>query len=100
MGSHMAKNLLQKVTTFNKLLFRILKYFLYSHIINSGICHQGYKLTIYDINKSAMANLMEMGASNAPNAAEVSKDVEVVISMLPSNQHVLDVYKGENGVLR
>ncbi|XP_012227323.1 3-hydroxyisobutyrate dehydrogenase, mitochondrial isoform X1 [Linepithema humile] len=71
MGSHMAKNLLKK----------------------------GYKLTVYDVNKSAVANLVEAGANNAPNAAEMSKDVEVVISMLPSNQHVLDVYTGENGTL-
>lgn len=47
-----------------------------------------------------MKNLVEAGASDASNVAEMSKEVEVVISMLPSNQHVLDVYTGENGVLR
>jgi len=50
------------------------------------------------VNKSTVANLVEAGANNAPNAAEMSKDVEVVISMLPSNQNVLDIYTGENGV--
>jgi len=44
--------------------------------------------------------LIDAGADWASNAAEMSKEVEVVISMLPSNQHVLDVYTGENGVFR
>lgn len=61
---------------------------------------QGYDLTVYDVNKSAVTNLVEAGAGCASSAAEISREVEVVISMLPSNQHVLDVYTGENGVLR
>ncbi|XP_014488300.1 PREDICTED: 3-hydroxyisobutyrate dehydrogenase, mitochondrial [Dinoponera quadriceps] len=71
MGGHMAKNLLTK----------------------------GYKLTVYDVNKSAVASLVEAGATGAPSAAEMSKEVEAIVSMLPSNQHVLDVYNGEHGVL-
>ncbi|XP_032687047.1 3-hydroxyisobutyrate dehydrogenase, mitochondrial-like [Odontomachus brunneus] len=71
MGSHMAKNLLTK----------------------------GYKLTVYDVNKSATTSLVEAGASVASSAADLSKEVEVVISMLPSNQHVLDVYTGQKGIL-
>lgn len=78
-------------------LFRLLNYSL--EIINSSVC-QGYKLTVYDVNKSAIANLMEAGANNAPNIAEMSKDVKVVISMLPSNKNVLDVYTAKNGILR
>ncbi|KAL6266725.1 hypothetical protein P5V15_003561 [Pogonomyrmex californicus] len=71
MGGHMARNLLKK----------------------------GYQLTVYDVNKSAVTNLVEAGAGCASNVAEMSKEAEVVISMLPSNQHVLDVYTGENGIL-
>ncbi|XP_018403730.1 PREDICTED: 3-hydroxyisobutyrate dehydrogenase, mitochondrial isoform X1 [Cyphomyrmex costatus] len=71
MGGHMAKNLLKK----------------------------GYGLTVYDLNKSTMTNLIEAGAGCASNVAGVSKEADVIISMLPSNQHVLDVYTSENGVL-
>ncbi|KYN26737.1 3-hydroxyisobutyrate dehydrogenase, mitochondrial [Trachymyrmex cornetzi] len=71
MGGHMAKNLLKK----------------------------GYKLTVYDINNSVMMNLVETGASCALNVAGISREADVIISMLPSNQHVLDVYTGKNGVL-
>lgn len=51
------------------------------------------------MNKSAVTNLVEAGAACAPSAAEMAREAEVVVSMLPSNQHVLDVYTGENGVL-
>ncbi|EZA56099.1 3-hydroxyisobutyrate dehydrogenase, mitochondrial [Ooceraea biroi] len=71
MGGHMARNLLKK----------------------------GYALTVYDVNKLAMTNLAEAGAKCAASVAEMSSNVEVVISMLPSNQHVLDVYTGKDGVL-
>lgn len=67
-------------------------------IINSYI--QGYDLTVYDVNKSVITNLVEAGAGCASSPAEISRQAEVVISMLPSNEHVLDVYIGKNGVLR
>ncbi|XP_031832519.2 3-hydroxyisobutyrate dehydrogenase, mitochondrial isoform X1 [Nomia melanderi] len=71
MGSHMAKNLLKK----------------------------GHRLTVFDVNKTAVSNLTKAGANGASNPAEVAKDAQAVVSMLPSNQHVLDVYDGENGIL-
>ncbi|XP_018304366.1 3-hydroxyisobutyrate dehydrogenase, mitochondrial isoform X2 [Mycetomoellerius zeteki] len=71
MGGHMAINLLKK----------------------------GYKLTVYDINESVMTNLAEAGASCVSNVTEISRETNVIISMLPSNQHVLDVYTSKNGVL-
>ncbi|XP_053994746.1 3-hydroxyisobutyrate dehydrogenase, mitochondrial [Hylaeus volcanicus] len=72
MGGHMARNLLKK----------------------------GHMLVTFDIDQSAMSNLKAAGADVASSPADVAKDVEVVVSMLPSNQHVLDIYSGNNGVLR
>ncbi|XP_076244760.1 3-hydroxyisobutyrate dehydrogenase, mitochondrial [Calliopsis andreniformis] len=69
MGGHMARNLLKK----------------------------GHKLTVFDVNESAVMNLT--GANSVASPAEVVKDVEVVVSMLPSSQNVVDVYNGQNGVL-
>ena len=71
MGSHMARNLLRK----------------------------GYKLVVYDVNESAVSNFTKAGADKASNPAELAEDVEVVVSMLPSNQNVLDVYNVKNGLL-
>lgn len=71
-----------------------------THITNLCLHSQGYKLTVYDVNKSAMTNLVEAGADCASSVAEMSMEAEVVISMLPSNEHVLNVYTEKNGVLR
>lgn len=71
MGGHMARNLMKK----------------------------GFKLTVFDINKAAVTKLVEAGAKGAPSATELAKEVEVIITMLPTNQHVLDVYNKENGLL-
>ncbi|XP_017890810.1 3-hydroxyisobutyrate dehydrogenase, mitochondrial isoform X1 [Ceratina calcarata] len=71
MGGHMARNLLKK----------------------------GYKLIVFDVNETAVSNLTKEGADRASSPAELAKGVEVVVSMLPSNQHVLDVYNVKNGLL-
>ncbi|XP_036140472.1 3-hydroxyisobutyrate dehydrogenase, mitochondrial [Monomorium pharaonis] len=64
-----------------------------------NLLKKGYELIVYDVNKLAVTSLVEAGASCASSAAEMSKEAEVIISMLPSNEHVLDVYTGKNGVL-
>ena len=61
---------------------------------------QGHKLIVFDVNELPVSNLTEIGADKASSLADVVKDVEVVVSMLPSNQHVLDVYNIKNGLLR
>ncbi|XP_012270165.1 3-hydroxyisobutyrate dehydrogenase, mitochondrial isoform X2 [Orussus abietinus] len=50
--------------------------------------------------KGAVAKLAEVGAKGAESLSEISEDSEVIVSMLPSNQHVLDCYLGENGILK
>ncbi|XP_076178764.1 3-hydroxyisobutyrate dehydrogenase, mitochondrial isoform X2 [Ptiloglossa arizonensis] len=72
MGGHMARNLLKK----------------------------GHELTVFDIDESATLKLQSAGARVASNSAEVAKDVQVVVTMLQSNRHVLDVYKGDDGIFR
>jgi 3-hydroxyisobutyrate dehydrogenase-like beta-hydroxyacid dehydrogenase len=57
-------------------------------------------LTAFDVNGAAVSSLVEAGANGATNAAEASEDADLIISMLPSNQHVLDCYTGEKGILR
>ncbi|XP_046658498.1 3-hydroxyisobutyrate dehydrogenase, mitochondrial [Homalodisca vitripennis] len=53
---------------------------------------------VFDINSSATASLAKEGASVAKNLDEFSK-MDCIISMLPANQHVLDVYQGPNGLI-
>jgi len=72
MGGHMAKNLLKK----------------------------DFRVTVYDLNKSAMANLKEAGAETADNAQLAVKDADVIISMLPNGAIVKSLYTGANGLIK
>jgi len=65
-----------------------------------NLMKKGYKLTVYDINKKAVDNVVGAGAKGAGSIAEVSANSEVVVTMLPMNQHVLESYTSENGIIR
>lgn len=73
MGGFMAKNLLKK----------------------------GYKLIVYDINKKAIENVTgsKGSAKGATSIAEVVKNSELVITMLPMNQHVMSCYTDKDGII-
>ena len=58
-----------------------------------------YELTIYDINKHAASELLELGASWASSPAEVAAVSEVVFTSLPRPQDVEEVVLGEGGIL-
>ncbi|CAL0309191.1 unnamed protein product [Lupinus luteus] len=59
----------------------------------------GYKLTVYDINSDVLKKFSQMGVSTKKTPYEVSEASDVIITMLPSSAHVIDVYTGPNGLL-
>ena len=59
----------------------------------------GYEVCVNDLNKSAVVELVEAGATSAANNAEVAKNVEVVITMVPNSPHVRAALLGEGGVI-
>ncbi|XP_066376208.1 probable 3-hydroxyisobutyrate dehydrogenase, mitochondrial isoform X2 [Miscanthus floridulus] len=71
MGSHMARNLITA----------------------------GYKVTVHDINENSMKKFSDDGIPTKQSPLEVSESSDVIITMLPSSTHVLDVYNGPNGLL-
>lgn len=71
MGSHMARNLITA----------------------------GYKVTVHDINENSMKKFSEDGIPTKQSPLEVSESSDVIITMLPSSTHVLEVYNGPNGLL-
>jgi 2-hydroxy-3-oxopropionate reductase len=58
-----------------------------------------YQLTIFDINPRPVAELVAWGAEKRETPAQVAKDAEVVITMLPADEEVKAVILGEEGVL-
>jgi len=59
----------------------------------------GYPLTVYDISRPRVEELVQAGAVDATSVSEVTNRSDVVITMLPGPSEVEHVVLGHNGVL-
>ncbi len=59
----------------------------------------GYELKVYDIMGAAVDEVVTAGAKRGENNADVAKDSDVIITMLPNSPHVKTAVLGENGIL-
>jgi len=59
----------------------------------------GYSLVVYDINASAVEELVKAGAQEAKSPKEVAQKTEIIITMLPNSPHVKEVVLGKEGIL-
>ncbi len=58
-----------------------------------------YDLKVYDIMTAAVDETVAAGATRGENNADVAKDSDIVITMLPNSPHVKTAVLGENGIL-
>ncbi|HWJ40790.1 MAG TPA: NAD(P)-dependent oxidoreductase [Candidatus Limnocylindrales bacterium] len=63
------------------------------------LLNSGFRVVAYDHTSRKKAALVLKGAVPAPSVGELAKKSEVVISCLPSDEAVLSVYQGPEGVL-
>src|SRR6185503_15730875 len=59
----------------------------------------GHSVTGYDLVPEAVAYIVEHGGKAAKSAIEAAKGAEIVMTMLPTHDHVRDVYLGKGGLL-
>ncbi len=52
----------------------------------------GHQVCVFDLSESAVAHVVEQGATTNIDAAECVKDADFIISMLPAGKHVDAVY--------
>src|SRR5271167_3403186 len=62
------------------------------------LLESGFKLTAYDRGPSKTEQLIQYGGKVAQSVADLSASCDVVLSCLPSDQAVLDIYRGPDGV--
>jgi 3-hydroxyisobutyrate dehydrogenase len=62
------------------------------------LLESGFKLTAYDRDHAKAEELIQYGATVAQSVAELSSGCDVVLSCLPSDEAVLDIYRGSDGV--
>ena len=59
----------------------------------------GYPLIVHDIDKTRIAELVDLGAEAAYSPREVAQKCRMIITMLPNSPEVEEVVLGKNGIL-
>jgi 3-hydroxyisobutyrate dehydrogenase-like beta-hydroxyacid dehydrogenase len=59
----------------------------------------GFKLAVYDHTSRKIQALAAAGATPAPSVRQLARKSEVIISCLPTDEAVLSVYEGPEGVI-
>jgi len=62
------------------------------------LLESGFKLTAYDRDHSKTVELIQYGGNVARSISELSSSCNIVLSCLPSDEAVLDIYRGSDGV--
>ena len=62
------------------------------------LLESGFKLTAYDRNYSKSGGLIQYGGNVTQSLSELSSSCSVVLSCLPNDEAVLDIYRGPDGV--
>ncbi|MFT0850176.1 NAD(P)-binding domain-containing protein [Achromobacter sp. F4_2707] len=65
----------------------------------SNIARKGTPITVYDISQASIDRVVEAGATPASSLQEAVSGAEIVITMLPATEHVLEVVAGPDGAL-
>lgn len=65
----------------------------------SNMCRKGFRLTVNDINKDAVAELELLQARSAATVAEVAQGSDIIITMLPNSAVVSAVVGGPDGII-
>jgi 3-hydroxyisobutyrate dehydrogenase len=64
-----------------------------------NLLQAGHQVTGFDLAKAQLEAFAAAGGTVAPDAVTATKDVDVLISMLPASKHVEGLYLGEGGLL-
>lgn len=65
-----------------------------------NLLSRGKKLIVFDVNTSSVDQLVGAGAVKAGSPAEVARQTNLIVTMLPSHVQVLEVYEGKGGIFR
>lgn len=64
----------------------------------TNLVKKGFKLVVLDINQEAVAALVAAGAKAGGTVAEIAKQSDIIVTMLPSSVEVEQVALGKEGV--
>ncbi len=65
-----------------------------------NLIRAGYDLTVFDIVKENLDDVVASGAKEGASAKDVASSSDIIITMLPNSPHVKSVMLGEDGVIQ
>lgn len=65
-----------------------------------NLLKKGHKLIVFDVTPASVEALKADGATVASSPKDVAAKADLIVTMLPASQHVLEVYTGNAGILR
>lgn len=63
-----------------------------------NLVKQHHNVTVFDLDRNAIAKLVALGATDARTMPEVAKNTDFIITMLPAGDHVKSVCLGKDGL--
>ena len=60
-----------------------------------NLAKAGHEVRAFDLSEAVLARAVEQGCSRAGSTEEAVADADVVVTMLPTAKHVLDVYRSQ-----
>lgn len=67
--------------------------------MSKNLIKAGHDLVVYNRSKAPMEELAKDGAKMVSNPAEVARECDVIITMVPNSPQVREVCLGENGII-
>ncbi len=67
--------------------------------MSKNLLKAGHELVVCDFNKDAVVEVVAAGAKEGANGAEIARECDVIITMLPNSPHVRAVALGEGGII-
>jgi 3-hydroxyisobutyrate dehydrogenase len=65
----------------------------------ANLAKAGHRVFACDLSEQAVARAIEAGCRGSSSIAEAASQAGVIVTMLPTGAHVLDVYRGSDGVM-
>lgn len=67
--------------------------------MSKNLLKAGYDVTVNDLNKAAVDEVVALGAKSLGSAKEIAEQCDVIITMLPNSPHVKTVVLGKGGLI-
>ncbi|MTI42397.1 3-hydroxyisobutyrate dehydrogenase [Roseibium hamelinense] len=65
----------------------------------ANLLKAGHAVTGFDLSEAALSKLESFGGKRASDVAELARDADVIVTMLPAGKHVRQIYMEPGGIL-